>query len=131
MLLLKKDSIYSILSQNIHLVKKWLPSLEKKMESFANGCHDDFRFFMSAEPAATAAAHIIPQGILESSIKITNEPPTGMQVCVITFDVWIYARRNYYDVTSKVTFMNGILFQKMLHFRQTYTKLLTTSTKRH
>lgn len=66
--------------QNIHLVKKWLPSLEKKMESFANGCHDDFRLFMSAEPAATAAAHIIPQGILESSIKITNEPPTGMQV---------------------------------------------------
>lgn len=66
--------------QNIHLVKKWLPSLEKKMESFALGCHDDFRFFMSAEPAATAAAHIIPQGILESSIKITNEPPTGMQV---------------------------------------------------
>lgn len=67
--------------QNIHLVKKWLPSLEKKMESFAGGCHADFRLFMSAEPAATPAAHIIPQGILESSIKITNEPPTGMQVC--------------------------------------------------
>lgn len=50
------------------------------MESFAVGCHDEFRLFMSAEPAATAAAHIIPQGILESSIKITNEPPTGMQV---------------------------------------------------
>lgn len=51
------------------------------MESFAGGCHADFRLFMSAEPAATPAAHIIPQGILESSIKITNEPPTGMQVC--------------------------------------------------
>ena len=23
--------------------------------------------------------HIIPQSILEASIKITNEPPTGMQ----------------------------------------------------
>lgn len=34
---------------------------------------------MSAEPASTPSAHIIPQGILESSIKITNEPPTGMQ----------------------------------------------------
>ncbi|XP_045523813.1 dynein beta chain, ciliary [Pieris brassicae] len=68
-----------VVLQNIHLVKKWLPSLEKKMESFAHGCHPDFRLFMSAEPAATAAAHIIPQGILESSIKITNEPPTGMQ----------------------------------------------------
>lgn len=53
------------------------------MESFASGCHDDFRLFMSAEPAATPAAHIIPQGILESSIKITNEPPTGMQVNIL------------------------------------------------
>ena len=33
---------------------------------------------MSAEPSADRAGHIIPQGILESSIKITNEPPTGM-----------------------------------------------------
>ncbi|CAH0405196.1 unnamed protein product [Chilo suppressalis] len=68
-----------VVLQNIHLVKKWLPSLEKKMESFATGTHKQFRLFMSAEPAATPAAHIIPQGILESSIKITNEPPTGMQ----------------------------------------------------
>ena len=34
--------------------------------------------YISAEPAGTPDAHIIPQGILESSIKITNEPPTGM-----------------------------------------------------
>lgn len=33
---------------------------------------------MSAEPAAAAEYHIIPQGILESAIKITNEPPIGM-----------------------------------------------------
>ena len=33
---------------------------------------------MSAEPAADRSGHIIPQGILDSSIKITNEPPTGM-----------------------------------------------------
>lgn len=48
------------------------------MEYYADGSHPDYRIFVSAEPAATAAAHIIPQGILESSIKITNEPPTGM-----------------------------------------------------
>ena len=34
---------------------------------------------MSAEPAPTADGHIIPQSILEAAIKITNEPPTGMQ----------------------------------------------------
>ncbi|KAF4519850.1 hypothetical protein B566_EDAN005192, partial [Ephemera danica] len=67
-----------VVLQNIHLVKKWLPALEKNLEHYSEGSHPDYRVFMSAEPAATAAAHIIPQGILESSIKITNEPPTGM-----------------------------------------------------
>lgn len=37
------------------------------------------RLFLSAEPAADSQYHIIPQGILESAIKITNEPPTGMK----------------------------------------------------
>ncbi|XP_014225178.1 dynein beta chain, ciliary [Trichogramma pretiosum] len=68
-----------VVLQNIHLVKKWLPLLEKKLEVASEGSHEDYRVFMSAEPASTPAGHIIPQGILESSIKITNEPPTGMQ----------------------------------------------------
>jgi len=42
------------------------------------GSHPDYRVYMSAEPASSPTEHIIPQGILESSIKITNEPPTGM-----------------------------------------------------
>ncbi|XP_054276549.1 dynein beta chain, ciliary [Macrosteles quadrilineatus] len=67
-----------VVLQNIHLVKKWLPALEKKLENLAETAHSDYRVFMSAEPASTPSAHIIPQGILESSIKITNEPPTGM-----------------------------------------------------
>ena len=37
------------------------------------------RLFLSAEPAPTPEGHIIPQSILEAAIKITNEPPTGMQ----------------------------------------------------
>lgn len=67
-----------VILQNIHLVKNWLPSLEKKMEQCSDVSHTDFRLFMSAEPSPDPAFHIIPQGILESSIKITNEPPTGM-----------------------------------------------------
>nr|NP_001262793.1 dynein heavy chain at 93AB, isoform C [Drosophila melanogaster]AGB96173.1 dynein heavy chain at 93AB, isoform C [Drosophila melanogaster] len=67
-----------VVLQNIHLVRKWLPVLEKKLEYYAEDSHPDYRMFLSAEPASTPSAHIIPQGILESSIKITNEPPTGM-----------------------------------------------------
>ena len=65
--------------QNVHLVAKWLGVLEKKLEKYSIGSHEAYRVYISAEPASTRAGHIIPQGILESSIKITNEPPTGMQ----------------------------------------------------
>uniref|UniRef100_A0A4W6G4Y5 Dynein axonemal heavy chain 17 n=1 Tax=Lates calcarifer TaxID=8187 RepID=A0A4W6G4Y5_LATCA len=67
-----------VILQNIHLVARWLGTLEKLLEQHAEGTHENFRVFVSAEPSSTPEGHIIPQGILENSIKITNEPPTGM-----------------------------------------------------
>lgn len=67
-----------VILQNIHLVAKWLPTLEKKIERTQDRSHTNYRLFLSAEPAIDAFTHILPQGILESAIKITNEPPTGM-----------------------------------------------------
>lgn len=64
--------------QNVHLVAKWLGTLEKLLERFSQGSHRDYRVFMSAESAPTPNEHVIPPGLLENSIKITNEPPTGM-----------------------------------------------------
>ncbi|XP_064351341.1 dynein axonemal heavy chain 9 [Camelus dromedarius] len=67
-----------VVLQNIHLVAKWLSSLEKKLEEHSESSHPDFRVFISAEPAPSPEGHLIPQGILERSIKITSEPPAGM-----------------------------------------------------
>ncbi|KAF6093338.1 dynein axonemal heavy chain 17 [Phyllostomus discolor] len=67
-----------VILQNIHLVARWLSTLDKKLERYSAGSHGDYRVFISAEPAPTPESHIIPQGILENAIKITNEPPTGM-----------------------------------------------------
>jgi dynein heavy chain len=67
-----------VMLQNIHLVAKWLPSLEKKLEALTQDAHPRFRVFLSAEPAGDPAYHIIPTSILQVAIKITNEPPTGM-----------------------------------------------------
>ncbi|XP_026855443.2 LOW QUALITY PROTEIN: dynein heavy chain 9, axonemal [Electrophorus electricus] len=67
-----------VILQNIHLVAKWLGTLEKKLEQHGDGSHRDFRVFISAEPSSSPEGHNIPQGILENSIKITNEPPLGM-----------------------------------------------------
>ena len=78
MRLVKALSFLSSLLKNVHLVAKWLPKLEKKIEEFSVESHEAYRVFISAEPASSADSHIIPQGILEAAIKITNEPPTGM-----------------------------------------------------
>lgn len=67
-----------VILQNIHLVSKWLPTLEKKMEQHCDSSNENFRLYLSAEAAADPQYNVLPQGILESSIKITNEPPTGM-----------------------------------------------------
>ncbi|XP_020566647.2 dynein heavy chain 11, axonemal-like [Oryzias latipes] len=67
-----------VILQNIHLVARWLGALEKLLERCCEDSHPDYRVFMSAEPASSPQGHIIPQGILENAIKITNEPPTGM-----------------------------------------------------
>ncbi|KAM6210848.1 LOW QUALITY PROTEIN: dynein axonemal heavy chain 11 [Sarcoramphus papa] len=79
-----------VLFQNIHLVAKWLGTLEKLLEQYSEESHPDFHVFISAEPAPTPEKNIIPQGILENSIKITSEPPTGMlanlQAALYSFD---------------------------------------------
>ncbi|XP_075413447.1 dynein axonemal heavy chain 11 [Tenrec ecaudatus] len=67
-----------VILQNVHLVAKWLGTLEKLLERLSQGSNSDYRVFMSAESAPTPSEHIIPQGLLENSIKITTEPPTGM-----------------------------------------------------
>eukprot|EP00918_Siedleckia_nematoides_P022348 GHVU01048072.1.p1 GENE.GHVU01048072.1~~GHVU01048072.1.p1 ORF type:complete len:830 (+),score=159.71 GHVU01048072.1:655-3144(+) len=64
-----------VLLQNIHLMPRWTVQLEKKLDSFAaEGSHPNFRCFLSSDPC-----DYIPLGILERSIKLTNEPPQGLK----------------------------------------------------
>jgi dynein heavy chain len=56
---------------------RWLIELEKILDSFSaesGGGNSNFRLFFSAEPSAG-----IPIGILDRSIKLTNEPPAGLK----------------------------------------------------
>ena len=52
--------------------------MEQQIERNSELAHQDYRVFISAEPPPSQEEHVIPQGILENSIKITSEPPTGM-----------------------------------------------------
>ena len=58
----------------------WIPRLERKLEIATERAHADFRCFFSAEPSNGAPqAQIIPEAILQISIKISNEPPSDMK----------------------------------------------------
>lgn len=69
-----KDGGWVVL-ENIHLMPKWCKELEKQLTEYAvEGSHDSFRVFLTAEPSEG-----IPIGLLENSIKLTNEPPQGLK----------------------------------------------------
>jgi len=64
-----------VLLNNVHLMPRWLIELEKLLDEFALGdTHVDFRLFLSSDPATG-----IPVGLLSRSIKLTNEPPSGLK----------------------------------------------------
>ncbi|GFT26421.1 dynein heavy chain 9, axonemal [Trichonephila clavipes] len=72
-----------VVLQNIHLAKTWLHRLEKKLEEINTlEVNDEYRLFLSANPPEEVAGidtKLIPPGVLESCLKVTNEPPKGMQ----------------------------------------------------
>jgi len=64
-----------VMLQNVHLMPGFLTDLEKKLDAFAvEGSNPTFRLFVSSDPATS-----IPIGLLEKSIKLTNEPPMGVK----------------------------------------------------
>ncbi|KAI3429649.1 hypothetical protein D9Q98_005734 [Chlorella vulgaris] len=65
---------------NTHLMSGWIPTLERKLEAAAEGAHRDFRCFFSAEPIAGAPhAAIMPESLLQTAIRVSNEPPSDIK----------------------------------------------------
>jgi len=60
--------------QNCHLLKKWLPTLDRLLESEPfKKSHKDFRLWLTTKPTDT-----FPLGMLHKSNKIVVEPPDGL-----------------------------------------------------
>ena len=63
--------------QNCHLACSWLPTLDsivKSLGSSSGHSKSGFRLFLSAAPVP-----YFPVGVLQRSVKVTDEPPRGIQ----------------------------------------------------
>ena len=83
----------------------YLRELEKKLAAFAaEGSDPNFRLFLSSDPAQPdpiTGQDVIPIGLLEKSIKLTNEPPAGLKANMkraFTF----FIKEEFEDKDSKV-----------------------------
>ncbi|KAK9868729.1 hypothetical protein WJX84_008574 [Apatococcus fuscideae] len=63
-----------VLLQNCHLLPKFMPLLEKALDKLDRP-HKDFRLWLTTEPTDR-----FPLGILQRSLKVVTEPPSGLKL---------------------------------------------------
>ena len=68
-----------IMLQNLHLMSKWIKRFENDLERVSQTAHPGFRCFISSEPPALPTIDIIPEPILQASIKVSNEAPQDLK----------------------------------------------------
>jgi dynein heavy chain len=86
-----------VMLQNVHLMPDFLLDLEKKLAAFAlEGSDPSFRLFLTSDPC-----EYIPIGLLERSIKLTNEPPAGLKANLLRAFTF-FIREEFEDKDPKV-----------------------------
>ncbi|XP_067137533.1 LOW QUALITY PROTEIN: dynein axonemal heavy chain 7-like [Centruroides vittatus] len=93
-----------VLIQNCHLAESWMNTLEQICESFAvENTHKDFRLWLT-----TYSSNMFPVSILQSSVKIIHETPTGLRQNLL---------RSYLSdpINTEEFFMSGLKEKENFH----------------
>ena len=69
-----------LMIQNVHLMTDWMREFERGLEiAVEDDPHPDFRCFISSEPPGLPHMEIIPESILQNSIKVSNQAPQDLK----------------------------------------------------
>ncbi len=97
-----------IMLQNVHLMQAWLPSLERQLEVVTENCHQDFRCFISAEPPSFSYQKNMPESLMQSCVKVSNEAPADIKSNLLR--AWDNFDQAKIDSCSKPVELKGCLF---------------------
>jgi dynein heavy chain len=88
---------------NVHLMPKYLVTVEKMLEKYAaqGGMHPNFRIMFSSDPSNN-----IPVSILDRCIKITSDPPSGLKAN-LKQALACFSKETYEELENRT---RGILF---------------------
>jgi dynein heavy chain len=101
---------------NIHLTPGFCKAdLEPRLDKIAEGAHPEFRLFLSAEPS-----NAMPIPVLQACVKLTNEPPDGMQanlkrsINYFTDDMLDECSKQaeFKNITFAVCYFHAVLLQR-------------------
>merc|ERR1719181_1037316 len=68
-----------VMLQNVHLMQSWVPRLERKLEVCSEHANQDFRCYISAEPPSFSYQKNMPESLMQSCIKVSNEAPSDIK----------------------------------------------------
>jgi dynein heavy chain len=99
-----------IMLQNVHLMQTWMKLFERQLEIVTEDPELDptFRCFVSSEQPALPHQEIIPESILQNSIKISNEAPTDLKSNM--FRAFSHFDTEYFDKAAKPEEFKALLF---------------------
>ncbi len=97
-----------IMLQNVHLMITWMKRFENDLERVSANAHPDFRCFISSEPPPLPDMKIIPEPILQASVKVANEAPQDLKANLRR--AWLNFNNQRLESCSKTNEFKSILF---------------------
>lgn len=92
-----------VLLMNCHLATSWMPTLEAIVEGIDDTKHRDFRMWLTSMPTKS-----FPVSVLQNSVKMTLEPPSGLKQNVLA--TYESMDADEFEACTKSTVYKKLLF---------------------